>query len=223
MNSLLKYIFSFLIFLAAIPLQAQTLTEKDTVLSTGIRVGVDVAKIANYFLTNKTNRAYEGVVDVGYKKLLFVAEGGYARLDITRPEPEFSYQSSGLYGRLGVEKNMLKGGDDAIFYGARYAYSNFSYQADKIVITDPYWGSFVTNIPANHASAHWVEGVGGVKVKAIQNIYLGFTIRFKIKFIENGYKEIKPLQIPGFGNAEKRSAFGLSYYIFYRFPFKNNN
>jgi hypothetical protein len=196
-------------------------TPADTVLTNGIRVGVDIGKIAYYFLTDKAHRTLEFSGDVGYKKVLFVAEAGYSSIRMERVDTfNYNYTSNGLFGRIGVESNLLKGGDDAIFVGARYGISQFNFAASTILIADSLWGDYKGSFPKQNATAHWLEGVAGVKVNIFNNVYLGFTGRIKFRIAASKYEMLDAIHIPGFGRADKNIMMGLSYYVFYRIPFK---
>jgi len=199
-------------------------TAKDTVLTNGVRIGVDLGKIAYYFLTNNAHRTLEASADIGYKKVVFVAEAGFSNIALKKTGTlNYSYTSNGIFGRVGVENNLLKGGDDAIFIGARYGLSQYIFSADNILLPDKYWGDYTDSAPKQNGLAHWIEGVGGVKVKTFGNIYIGFTGRVKIRLAQSKYDKLDAVFIPGFGKADKSIMMGLSYYVFYRFPFKQKN
>lgn len=220
---MLRFILSSLLLVSPVFCFAQTAKE-DTVLSTGVRIGVDLGKIAYYFLTNKGHKTFEASADVGYKKVVFVAEAGFSNITLEKTDTfNYRYTSNGLFGRVGVENNLLKGGDDAIFIGARYGLSRFSFAADNILIPDEYWGDYITPAPKQSGMAHWMEGVGGVKVNVFSNVYIGFTGRLKIRLTQSKYEGLDAVFIPGFGKADKNIMMGLSYYVFYRFPFKEKS
>ncbi|QHT68655.1 hypothetical protein GXP67_19395 [Rhodocytophaga rosea] len=220
---MLRFILTSLLLVLQVTAFAQTARE-DTVLSNGVRIGVDLGKIAYYFLTNKGHKTFEASADVGYKKVVFVAEAGFSNITLEKTDTfNYSYTSNGLFGRVGVESNLLKGGDDAIFIGARYGVSRFSFAADNILIYDEYWGSYNEPAPKQNGMAHWLEGVGGVKVNVFSNVYIGFTGRLKVKIAQSKYNGLDAVFIPGFGKADKNIMMGLSYYVFYRIPFKEKN
>jgi hypothetical protein len=220
---MLKFILGSLLLLLQVVSFAQTAKE-DTVLTNGVRIGVDLGKIAYYFLTNKGHKTFETSADVGYKKVVLVAEAGFSNITLEKIDTlNYSYKSNGLFGRVGVENNLLKGGDDAIFIGARYGLSRFSFAADNIFIADPYWGDYTTPSPKQNGLAHWLEGVGGVKVNVFSNVYIGFTGRLKVRLAQSKYEGLDAVFIPGFGKADKNIMMGLSYYVFYRFPFKEKD
>jgi hypothetical protein len=191
----------------------------DTIRTQGIRIGVDVGKIAYYFLTNNTNKTLEFTADMSYKKLLLVGEAGYSMLDIAREK--YTYSSNGLFARAGIEHNLLKGGgDNYIFVGARYGIGQFSYQVSDIVLEDNVWGTSIVNSDQQNVTAHWGEAVGGVKVNMFGHVFLGFTARFKLRVAQSDYAQVDPLLIPGFGNPVRRNAMGFNYYVYYLIPFK---
>jgi hypothetical protein len=156
---------------------------------------------------------------MSYKNILLVGEAGYSMFNINNEY--YTYNSNGLFARLGMEHNLLKsGGDNYIFVGARYGISQFSYQASDIVVTDEYWGDFSIDSDRQNVLAHWGEAVGGVKVNIFGNVFLGFTARFKLRIAQSNYAQVNPLLIPGFGNPARRNTMGFNYYLYYLIPFK---
>jgi len=194
-------------------------TASDTILSNGLRIGFDLGRIANYYLQNRRNFALEASADVGYQRWLGVAELGYANVTNGR-DGVYSYTSNGIYGRLGVERNLLKGGDDVVFWGLRYGVGRVGYRYGSYTVIDPIWGNNNGSIPQTSALQHWGELVGGIKGMVLKNVYLGFTLRFRVKISSNYSPETGPILVPGFGNAQNNTAFGISYYVAYRIPFK---
>jgi hypothetical protein len=208
---------SLLLLLGAGTGFAQT-AARDTLYTKGVRIGFDLSRVANYFLTERKVRSYEVTADLRLQnKLLYVAEVGIAT--ITKDAPTYTFQSNGYYGRLGIDRNMLKGGNDILFFGARYALSAFNFQSDRFVITEPYWEEeLVSNYPKENFLAQWVEGVAGLKGNVFGNFYLGFAARFKLRMALSGNRGVGAITIPGFGDASQRAAFGFNYYVFYQIP-----
>ena len=208
---------SLLVLLAVGPGFAQT-AGRDTLYTKGVRIGFDLSRVANYFLTERKVRSYEVTADLRLKnKLLYVAEAGLAT--ITKDAPTYTFRSNGYYGRLGIERNMLKGGNDVLFFGARYALSAFNFGSDRFMVTEPYWEEeLVSSYPKENFLAQWLEGVAGLKGNVFGNFYLGFTARFKLRVALSGNRNVGAITIPGFGDASSRSAFGFNYYVFYQIP-----
>ncbi len=213
------FIFSLpvLLLLTCVCGMAQT-AATDTLPQRGIRLGFDLSRIANYYITGRKVQGLEFSADLAHPKLLYVAEAGVA--SISKNQPGYQFATNGYYGRLGIERNMLKGGKDVMFFGARYAFGVFNFQSDRFVAPDRYWGDFESSIGQQNFTAHWLEGVSGLKGNVWQNFYLGFTVRFKYRVSLSGDQGLGSITIPGFGDAARRSAFGFNYYVFYQIPFR---
>jgi len=211
------YILFFLIPFLCVSQNIKAQTGKDTIKTNGIRLGFDIGGFGAG-LANISNKKMEFSGDVGYKKLFFVGELGFGSKN--EKNELYNYKQQGYYARLGIEKNLLKG-DDALFVGMRYGLSYQRHQASDILIKDPIWGDITgTSIPVSEFSVHWLEGVGGIKVKLFHNFYMGYTLRLKIKIYNSDYGDYQPFTVIGFGKPDKSVQAGMSYYIFYRIPFK---
>ena len=206
-----------LLLLAARAGFAQT-AGRDTLYTKGVRIGFDLSRIANYYISERKVRSYEVTADLRLQnKLLYVAEAGIAT--IAKDAPTYTFQSNGYYGRLGIDRNMLKGGNDILFFGARYALGAFNFQSDRFEVVEPYWRDTLrSSYPKEKFSAHWLEGVAGLKGNVFGNFYLGFTARFKLRVALSGNRNVGAITIPGFGAASQRTAFGFNYYVFYQIP-----
>jgi hypothetical protein len=214
--------FGLLCVLGNVLLPGQALAQKsasDTMLSNGIRVGFDLGRVANYYLQNREDFSLEAFADVGYQRWLGVAEAGFANVQKSR-EGLYDYTSNGAYLRVGVERNLLKGGDDVVFWGLRYGVAAMGYRYDNYTAVDSVWGNSTGSIPQTAAVQHWGELVGGIKAMVLKNVYLGFTLRFRVKASGNYSTDTGPILIPGFGSSLRNTAFGANYYIAYRIPFK---
>ena len=62
--------------------------------------------------------------------------------------------------------------------------------------------------------------VSGLKIRVVKQLYLGFTIRYKLFMSVKNVEEFKPYYVPGFGKNISTSAFGFNYYVTYRLPFR---
>ncbi|MFT6867166.1 MAG: hypothetical protein ACJA08_002005 [Cyclobacteriaceae bacterium] len=154
---------------------------------------------------------------ISFYKYFFVAEAGFQ--DIMRGRSNFDYHSSGTYFRLGPEVNMLKINDNGgtMTFGLRYAQSNFSDQL-----------SFVKNVGFGennyeyenpNARLIWMEITTGMNLNVTKNMYMGYTIRYKVFRNIDRIDVFRPFDIPGFGKYQNRSTMGFSYYIGWAIPF----
>jgi hypothetical protein len=208
------YFFKALILL--ISQQAFAQNGSDTLVTDGLRLGWDIGGTVMGF-AKVSNQKFEFSADWSKKNRFYVAEIGFARKN--QQQESYDYAHNGFYTKLGIEKNTRKG-DDALFVGFRYAFSMQTYQTKNITIKDPYWGVVTAeNIATRNLQLHWLEGVGGIKVKFWQNFYMGYTVRVKFKAYFSSFGDYQPLTILGYGKPDKSVQLGMSYYIFYKIPF----
>ena len=189
----------------------------------GIRIGIDLSKPLLPLMFNGERIGFEASADMHIKGNLFAtAEAGwlYANLD----RENFHYRESGFYGKLGVDNNLLKSripySNDIVYVGARYGFSMFSHQVDRITIPGYFWGDAPNQIiPKNTLTAHWLELLLGVKAEVLKNFYVGMTFRFKFIIVAPKDEYSTPYLIPGYGYGNEGFALGLNYYISYNIHF----
>ena len=189
----------------------------------GVRIGFDVSKFAMPLIYKGNPLGIEVTADVHVKDNFFAtAEAGWVKLELQMPD--FRYWSSGYFGKLGTDYNLLKSrrpfNNDIVYGGLRYAFSTFSHQADQINMQGYFWpNASGLNFPKYTMQAHWLELLLGVKAEVLKNLYVSLTFRFK--FIVSAPKDnySKPYLIPGYGHGNENFAIGLNYYISYNIHF----
>jgi hypothetical protein len=62
--------------------------------------------------------------------------------------------------------------------------------------------------------------VTGLKIRVVEQLYMGFTVRYKLLMETSGTSGLSLYYVPGFGKNIGSSAFGFNYYISYRLPFR---
>jgi len=197
------------------------LSQDSTVWVRGMRFGCDISRFALYQL-NHDRKDIEFSFDTEVKHNLFAtAEAG---VEFSSKESDLiSYKSSGAYGRIGVDYNILKRdkyqkGRDLVFVGFRYGFYEMVQQTDKYTIPGPYFGDTVTgSYPSKNLNGHWVELVFGIKVEIVKNLFLGASLRGKILIYST--KDINfPYYMPGYGNGGNTTNFDANYSIYYQIP-----
>lgn len=185
----------------------------------GMRFGCDISRLGLYVL-NQDRQAIEFSFDTEVKPNLFgTIELG--RESSTKQSDLISYKSSGVYGRLGIDYNILKKdkyekGRDLVFIGFRYGYSLMKQQTDNYTITGPkdtVRGSY----PSVNLGGHWVEAVFGLKVEVLRNLFLGASIRGRILLYSTRNINF-PYYLPGYGSGGNKTNFGANYSIYYQIP-----
>jgi len=193
---------------------------QDTLRTYGPRFGLDLARFA-FILADPSEIGAEASVDFEILRNLYpVFELGYN--SISESEEYFKYSAGGIYGRAGFDYNFLKLKDRSQHHtftiGARYGLSVFSHSAEDIYIQNAYWGDYVSNSYEKDLRGHWVELVGGIKAELVPNLFLGWSLRYKILLNPDMDPLVAPELVPGFGTGGEDRSFGISYSIFYKIP-----
>ncbi len=204
-----------------------------------VRIGVSVSDLVKT-ISDPEATYYSFQADVPIRQYMLVVDYGRAKLDLLnnqtgQPDKNFSYSSQGSFFRAGIEANLLKdkkkNNNDAsgnvIFFGLKYARSQLKDQVsfqpsgndDNGNTNNIYNISKITERNDRYSS-WWIEMNAGVKVSVFENVYLGYTLRYKFLRQANSQSPLVPYKIPGFGNGDSQSAFGFDYYIYYRIPFR---
>ncbi|MDG2193984.1 MAG: DUF6048 family protein [Polaribacter sp.] len=215
----------FVLFVATGVAQEQT---KDTITyktSYGLRVGIDISKPILGLIDSK-NSGFEIVGDYRFSKNLYIAtELGYKNK--TSIEDYTNSTAKGSYLKLGVNYNTYKNWLDMnneVYLGFRYGFSIFdqtlnSYTSNTGSTYFP--GELNTNSSTTTGlNAHWTEFVLGLKVETFKNLFLGFSVSYKIMMSLQNPENFKTLYVPGFNRVfESETGFGFNYTISYTIPF----
>jgi len=198
-------------------------SQNDTIYPNSVRFGVEVSYPVRSIFEPAIEQ-YEGSLDFEFHPNCYgVLEGGMLMVDIKRED--FEYYTNGHFFRTGINFNVLGNevldDNDMVYVGLRYGYSKQSHGADNIIVSDGYWDEepFITSIEKVDFSAHWGELVGGVKTELFTNLFIGWSLRVRLRMSVTDETMIKPYRIGGFGRGANNTALGFNYSIFYRIPF----
>lgn len=234
-----KYIIS--IFLLFVFVDGFSQQKKDSILSKkidstiyktiyGLRLGVDISKpiLASF---NGRYRGYEIVGDYRIKKNVYIAaEVGFEE-ETTIEANISSSTATGNYIRLGLNYNAYKNWLDMnneIFVGYRYGFALFNQTLNSFTpnVSDADNENYflaeenIVNQTTNNLNAHWSELMVGVKVETLKNLFVGFSISYKILMSVKNPANFKTLYAPGFNRIfDSNSGFGFNYTLSYQIPF----
>jgi hypothetical protein len=216
MRSISGYIFKAALLLMVVP----SAGGQDTLRIYGPRIGLDVARFVHYF-TDPAEKGAGLSLDFEICPNLFpVFEAGYSSMSDAIDQAR--YASGGSYARLGFDYNVLPLKDRSVHHsitaGLRYAGSLFSHSAENITIPGDYWGDLVIDSYENSLKGHWLELVGGVQAEVLPNLFLGWSVRYKILLNPGMDPRVTPLLIPGYGRGTEERGFGITYSIAYKIP-----
>ncbi|MDA3879252.1 MAG: DUF6048 family protein [Prolixibacteraceae bacterium] len=212
---MLKYIFSFLALITAISAFAQKPERYELLIGADLsrfvvpiidstRFGWEVS--ADYELLNDMFVN----IEIGSQNTRFKASG-------------YNYNSAGAYTRLGVDYNFMKHVDeestDKLLVGFRYGFTTFYHEADNITLSNEVWGKLNNQkVDRTWLSANWFEATTGMRAHLINNFYLGWTVRFRVRLWLQEDEIMEPYHIPGFGRAWNNSWVGVNYSLYYQIP-----
>ena len=189
-----------------------------------IRLGGDPGTFY-YMIFSEERGFFEAEADIDINQFFLVANYGISnyRLD----KPTFLYTNKGSYMRFGADFNFMNKdpNNNVGFFGFRYAISSFEDQLDfdtqQIIESDiGGWPNTRETKSNSNVRANWIELVTGMKIRVVKQLYMGFTVRYKLFMDFDGATQTVPYYIPGFGKNVKTSGFGFNYYISYRLPFR---
>ena len=215
----MKYFFSLFILLCSIATYAQV----GRFAPSAVKVGADPGTLPYLIFSEKRNFIeLEGDIDID--RFFIVANYGISGFNLE--DPTYQYSNDGIYRRIGVDINLMRNNPNLniAFFGIRYGYARFSdelaYNTQAIIESNTQWPDTRESVSNDKVTSRWYELNAGLKVRVVKQLYMGFTIRYKLFMSLSGTEELKPYYIPGFGKNLGTSAFGLNYYISYRLPFR---
>jgi hypothetical protein len=191
----------------------------------GIRVGVDLSKIARSFYEDD----YKGLEVVGDYRLTkrYYIAGELGNENKTVNDDQLNFTTKGTYFKAGVDYNLYENWldmENMVYIGARYGVSSFSQTLNSYTIYNryPYFGPSQTiesGEKFNGLSAQWIEVLVGIKAKVINNFYVGFSFRMN-RLVSNKKPDgFDNLYIPGFNRTYDGSfGAGFNYTVSYFIP-----
>ena len=182
----------------------------------GIRVGVDISKLARTAF-EEGYTGFEVSGDLRFSERFYAAaELGNETRDWN--EDNLKATTKGSYIKVGADFNAYRnwlGMENIISAGLRYGVASFSqeltgysiYTTDSTFPTD-----FVTTSQEfTGLTASWIELQVGVKTEVFNNLYLGINLQLKRQMSEDKPENFDNLIIPGFNRTYDFSDFGVGY------------
>ena len=110
--------------------------------------------------------------------------------------------------------------ENMIYFGARYGFSSFSQEVSRYnlhTLYNIYWneslsGSQSDLLTTYHGrTAHWLEGILGIKVELFKHFYAGASVRFSLLLYNKKSDQFPNFWIPGIQRVWEGSSFGINY------------
>ena len=228
MKHTLAFLFSLIAVFSALDTKAQDKKTDSIPAKTyryGVRVGVDLSKIARTFY-EKDYKGLELVGDYRLAKKYYIA-GELGNEEKTVNDERLNFTTKGTFFKVGFDYNLYENWldmENLVYIGARYGVSSFSQTLNSYKVYDryPYFG-FPQNIESGEKitglSAQWIEVLLGVKAKVINNFYVGFSLRINKIFDNKRPENFDNLFIPGFNRTyDGTFGAGFNYTVSYFIP-----
>ncbi len=187
-------------------------------LPTGIRVGTDIIALAmSRFQDDFSGWEVNAEMDLSRYYLAF----DYGKWARNLDGDSSAYSNDGRYWRAGVDVNFLLNDPDrnVFFIGYRYARGSFSDNFTYIT-RDPVWGVVNGSYHNAEVNSRWMELTTGLRVKIWSFIWMGYTARFKFGLKMDGFNDMRPHDVPGYGKTYKENYWGFNYYVLFRLPLR---
>lgn len=211
-----------------------TITGKEYVDSTAIKakdriiypkfhaltIGVDMWDPVMRLFGQKYGGAEAWVELSMYNRFKPIVEVGLGAADDTPEDGNYTYKSSlSPYFRIGMNYNFLfKKTDDYQFHaGIRYGLSPFTYEVKNVRMDAGYWNEpSVFDIPSQKSTVGYFQLVMGLKVRIVDNLFMGWSFKYGSILHESGNTYGKPWYIPGLGT--RGSAVTGAFSVMYTIP-----
>ncbi|MFN8242045.1 MAG: DUF6048 family protein [Bacteroidales bacterium] len=218
MNRTCASFISLLLLSLAFPAKGQ-----DTIrFPLNLKVGIDLFGPA-YNIKDKNKLEIEGFVSLDIDSTRSVVfEAGWLKYKYS--QYNYDYTSNGAFLRGGVDFNLvnpaLTRGKYFAGIGLRYGLGIYSHEFSSFSSSN-YWGQTVGSVQKSTHAAHFIEANPGVRAELFNHIQIGWIIRLKILVYSGASKDLKPVDIPGYGNGTKGFSPGLNYYLIWTFRYKD--
>ncbi len=155
-----------------------------------------------------------------FKPIVVIGTGS---CDYSPDNSNFTFKSKlAPYFKLGINYNVFYNSspDYQFCVGMRYGFTTFDYEVTSVSVDDPYWNEESHfSIPSQKSTTGYLEITGGIKVKIVKNISMGWTLKYHSIIHETNAVYGKPMYIPGFG--KRGNALGGEFSIMYTLPLNN--
>ncbi|HNX67321.1 MAG TPA: DUF6048 family protein [Bacteroidales bacterium] len=185
-----------------------------------LRVGVDIARPAGYFI-NKDLKSFGLQGSFEFSERLAVT-GGTIFSHYSVNKETYDYKSQGMTFTLGPDFNLMKPklseGKNFIGFGIHYGISFYSHETPRMEYTNA-WGTETTSIPSSSHVGHFIEVTPGVRTEVFPGVTMGWNLSLRMLLSDGTKSNLKPVNMPGFGDCSSRVSSGISYFISITIPY----
>lgn len=183
-----------------------------------LKLSYDVIPLGVTMVSDKkTRQGFQATMD--FDQFFFAVE--YGTESTVRGET-FEYTNDGYHFSFGPEINMLKNSTNgnALTFGFRYGQANFNETLSYIQSDSSFFGQTMINARNPELVARWLELTLGIQANVWKNLYLGYTVRYKVFRSVKGIEEFAPYDVPGFGLYEDNNGVRFNFYVGWAIPLR---
>ncbi len=138
-------------------------------------------------------------------------------------EYNYDFTSSGVSAVISGDYNFLKpkvsGGKYFTGLGFGYGISFYNEEASRIEYTNP-WGTGSDSFSPSSHTGHFLEATPGVRTELFPGVTIGWNLVVRLLISSGAGRDLKPVWMPGFGDATSRMTTGAEYYVSVSIPYK---
>ncbi len=186
-----------------------------------IRAGFDISGPILHLLNNDI-RSYGVLASLDLNQALSL-DAGLRYTSFSSVEYNYDYSSQGTSLVIGAGYNFMKPktarGKYYAGIGLRYGLSFYSQEASGIKYTNA-WGEGESSMPLASYTGHFLEITPGVRTELFKGVTMGWNVYMRLLISAGAGEDLKPMWMPGYGDATKGMRTGAEYYISFSIPYK---
>jgi hypothetical protein len=153
----------------------------------------------------------------------FAVSAGLRYTSFTSSVYSYDFNSHGISFVAGADYNFMKPkAAHGMYYagiGLRYGVSIYSEEASNIKYSNP-WGTGETSLPLSHHAGHFIEITPGVRTELFKGVTIGWNLYMRLLISAGAGHDLKPVWMPGYGDATSGMTTGAEYYISISIPYR---
>lgn len=209
-------------FISLVFIISSKMLSQDTItVPLQIRAGFDLAGPVMKFVNN--DLISYGVLASADLNESFVVSAGLRYTSFTSSEYSYDFNSRGMSFVAGAEYNFMKPvtaqGKYFAGIGLRYGLSIYGEEASQIIYSNP-WGTGQMSVPLSHHVGHYFEITPGMRTDLFRGVTIGWNIYMRLLISAGAGRDLKPVWMPGYGDATSGLATAVEYYISISIPYK---
>lgn len=216
MQRSLRPIFSFILVLLALTARSQQDSTVAITIDTGLEIYVDYGKLITQFSD------FESKLEIGIafqlaNHLAPNFQAGYGSLEPATAFENGIYESTGYYGRIGVNYLIPFDNTNSFFIGTKYGLAFFEDEGTYEISSDIF-DTYRVDFGEENQEANWVEIIVGSE-KKLNNEQWSVGGQFALRIL-NQRDEFTPVDtyaIPGYGRTIDKTVPALNVYLKYKF------